>query len=688
MEIEQEIESNNKGIKFKIENEGFIKGHPQFLSKPEIQGMFGKESYIKDYHSEKLSKNPKILIEQMEKSVCKIENKNLFGTGFICLIPKPNSRNLLRVLITCHHVFKDLRIGNEIKLIFENKEKIIKIDKYRKVYTNEQIDFSIIELKKNEFELNDYLKIDDLTERDRDLKEKYIGKEIYIIQFPFGEEIKISDDKIKDINNNEIEHCCSTNSGSSGAPILNLENHKVIGIHCANNLSKDCNLGKIIKSVIDDFNNNYIIAKIEIKEEDINKEIRIINSYEEYKREKQLENNRKDYEYENEKEIKENCEILINENKINFSYFHRFNKKGRYTIKYEFKNYLTRINHMFLECKNITNIDFSHFKTQNIINTSDMFFWCRNLKNINLSNFNFNSQNVTNMSGMFSNCISLDNLNLTNFNNSNVTDISRMFEGCSSLKKINLSNFNTQNITNMSWMFSKCNSLKSIDLANFNTQNVINLHGMFSKCSSLENINLSNFSTQNVTDMAGLFNECNSLTNINISNFNTQNVTDISYMFYECSSLTTIDLSMFNTQNVMNMNNLFSKCTSLTNINISNFNTEKVTDISQMFSYCSSLTNIDLSNFKTQNVQNMKGLFFKCSSLKNLNLSNFNTQKVTEMSFMFSKCSSLTNINLSNFITQNDTDLTCMFNECNSLIKENVIIKDNNITNELNNNGF
>ena len=58
------------------------------------------------------------------------------------------------------------------------------------------------------------------------------------------------------------------------------------------------------------------------------------------------------------------------------------------------------------------------------------------------------------------------------------------------------------------------------------------------------------------------------------------------------------------------------------------------------------------------------------------------------MSFMFSKCSSLTNINLSNFITQNDTDLTCMFNECNSLIKENVIIKDNNITNELNNNGF
>ena len=501
MEIEQEIESNNKGIKFKIENEGFIKGHPQFLSKPEIQGMFGKESYIKDYHSEKLSKNPKILIEQMEKSVCKIENKNLFGTGFICLIPKPNSRNLLRVLITCHHVFKHLRIGNEIKLIFENKEKIIKIDKYRKVYTNEQIDFSIIELKKNEFELNDYLKIDDLTERDRDLKEKYIGKEIYIIQFPFGEEIKISDDKIKDINNNEIEHCCSTNSGSSGAPILNLENHKVIGIHCANNLSKDCNLGKIIKSVIDDFNNNYIIAKIEIKEEDINKEIRIINSYEEYKREKQLENNRKDYEYENEKEIKENCEILINENKINFSYFHRFNKKGRYTIKYEFKNYLTRINHMFLECKNITNIDFSHFKTQNIINSSDMFFWCKNLKNINLSNFS--TQNVTDMAGLFNECNSLTNINISNFNTQNVTDISYMFYECSSLTTIDLSMFNTQNVMNMNNLFSKCTSLTNINISNFNTEKVTDISQMFSYCSSLTNIDLSNFKTQNVQNMKG-----------------------------------------------------------------------------------------------------------------------------------------------------------------------------------------
>ena len=47
-------------------------------------------------------------------------------------------------------------------------------------------------------------------------------------------------------------------------------------------------------------NINEINAEIEIKEEDINKNIRIINSYEEYKRDFEL-----DDKYKNEKEIKE-----------------------------------------------------------------------------------------------------------------------------------------------------------------------------------------------------------------------------------------------------------------------------------------------------------------------------------------------------------------------------------------------
>ena len=70
--------------------------------------------------------------------------------------------------------------------------------------------------------------------------------------------------------------------------------------------------------------NNYIIAEFEIKND--NENIRIINSYEQYNRERIF---KKDYkkEYENEKEIKDNCEIYINDKLIIFSYFYKFYKK-------------------------------------------------------------------------------------------------------------------------------------------------------------------------------------------------------------------------------------------------------------------------------------------------------------------------------------------------------------------------
>ena len=73
--------------------------------------------------------------------------------------------------------------------------------------------------------------------------------------------------------------------------------------------------------------NNYIIAELYIKEEDINKNIRIINSFEEYKRKAKFSDNKNDYKYKNEKEIKENCQIKVNDKIIPFNYFYYFQKK-------------------------------------------------------------------------------------------------------------------------------------------------------------------------------------------------------------------------------------------------------------------------------------------------------------------------------------------------------------------------
>ena len=189
---------------------------------------------------------------------------------------------------------------------------------------------------------------------------------------------------------------------------------------------------------------NYIIGEIDIKDNNPNQNIRIINSYEENRKEYYLLDNL-GKEYENEKEIKDNCEIRINGKIIPFCYYYKFNKIGKYKIEYRFK-------------KNITKTDF-------------MFFDCSSLTNINLSNFN--TQNITNMCFMFYNCSSLTNIDLSNFNTQNVTDTSDMFYFCSSLTNIDLLNFNTENVTNMNSMFSNCSSLTNIDLSNFNTQKVL-----------------------------------------------------------------------------------------------------------------------------------------------------------------------------------------------------------------------
>ena len=193
--------------------------------------------------------------------------------------------------------------------------------------------------------------------------------------------------------------------------------------------------------IINNKEKNYIIAEINIDKNNINKKIILINSFEQIIREKgdnyfTFIKKEEYYKYENEKEIKDNCEIEINNNKIEFSYFHEFKEEGKFIIKYIFLKNLTKTDFMFSGCDSLTNLNLSNFNTQNVINMRYMFYYCNSLTNLNLSNFN--TQNVTNMNYMFYNCNSLTNLNLSNFNTQNVTNMSYMFYWCKSLKKENI----------------------------------------------------------------------------------------------------------------------------------------------------------------------------------------------------------------------------------------------------------
>ena len=223
---------------------------------------------------------------------------------------------------------------------------------------------------------------------------------------------------------------------------------------------------------------NCIIGEIYIKEEDINKDIRIINS---------IENSKKQMEDKNEAEIK-NCDIYINDENIGFSYFYKFKKEGKYKIVYVFKNEMINCNFMFFECLSLTNLDLSHFNTKKIKKTEFMFAECLSLTNLNLSHFN--TKNVTHMTAMFGGCSSLTTLNLSSFNTQNVVKMSGMFCNCLSLTNLNLSNFNTKSVANMNHMFNRCPSLNSLNLSNFKSQNTLQMNELFSGCQSLKNENL------------------------------------------------------------------------------------------------------------------------------------------------------------------------------------------------------
>ena len=88
--------------------------------------------------------------------------------------------------------------------------------------------------------------------------------------------------------------------------------------------------------------NNYIICEYHIKKDEVNQPIQILNSYEEAKR-KDLDLDWQNIETnENEKEIKENCEIYLNNKRKDFCYeleFEKIDKNEEYNLKLNLKNY-------------------------------------------------------------------------------------------------------------------------------------------------------------------------------------------------------------------------------------------------------------------------------------------------------------------------------------------------------------
>ena len=91
-----------------------------------------------------------------------------------------------------------------------------------------------------------FLEIDENFYKDGMITNKYKEIPIYILSYPISIEITHSPGVIKSYQDNKIYHWCKTSEGSSGGPILNLDNHKVIGIHLGFRTKSNLNCGTII----------------------------------------------------------------------------------------------------------------------------------------------------------------------------------------------------------------------------------------------------------------------------------------------------------------------------------------------------------------------------------------------------------------------------------------------------------
>ena len=211
-----------------------------------------------------------IILNQLYNNVCKIRTPNqIIGTGFFCKIPFGHN-STLPVLITNNHVLNkyDIKVNRIIQLILTKKEKTkekgiekgkeieiqIVINEPRITFTDEKLDITIIEIISKVDGINDFLEIDNNFD---EIVEK---QKIYILQNPKGEP-SFSLGNIKEMSKDskeDILYLCGTLQGSSGGPILNLKNNKVIGVHKGSvGYEKSLKIGTLMEYIVNAFKETY-----------------------------------------------------------------------------------------------------------------------------------------------------------------------------------------------------------------------------------------------------------------------------------------------------------------------------------------------------------------------------------------------------------------------------------------------
>ena len=196
------------------------------------------------------------IMEQMKNCICRIKFEEMLGTGFFCFIPYNNKK--LPVMISNNHIIDEKILKNEnISVEIDGEKKNIYLND-RKIYASHKYYITIIEINPEKDCIYNFLELDENIFIEKDLDIKYKDLNAYILQICKNDN-SVSYGSIRDINENEgnLRHSCSTIEGSGGAPILNLRNLKIVGIHKGSSMNYNYNIGTFLKYPINEFINKY-----------------------------------------------------------------------------------------------------------------------------------------------------------------------------------------------------------------------------------------------------------------------------------------------------------------------------------------------------------------------------------------------------------------------------------------------
>ena len=460
-----------------VSNEAHIDGNPHAISKAEMMKI----------------------IDQMNRSICKINYLNSNGTGFFCkiLISEENqNENYFLGLLTCNHVLDEDIKGKTIKLIINEITYPLYIDEPRKIFSDKMKDITIIEIRRGELPNLNFLFLD---ENIFDKNPENIYQDIYILHFEFGKEEKYSTGVIASfdktlINNTKIFYSCSTQPGSSGGPVINSKNYKVIGIHKGFDKMKGLNRGLFIGDAITKFKKWYKTKSSNNNEnynndENLNKENGEIYNNMQYfpQNNYNIPNNN----------LNNNMINMNNYNIPNNNFSNNMNNMNYYNIPNN--NLINNMNNI------INNINDVKNNINNDINNLNNYININNNGNINNNIYN-NFSNPNNK--IFFNINKIDNLNenmnniysISNYNNQNNLNKNR----------INNNNYNVNGISNnLNNQNGKINNNVNMNINNnLNQINGFHEHPLFL---SHQNDKMCNICLQKINEINGnLSYRCNS----------------------------------------------------------------------------------------------------------------------------------------------------------------------------------